>query len=119
MHVNSRIVIKPGWDEWLRQGGLEDISAIYEFNGGKVVTRSRSSEVREVLLGTGAETRTIYIKKYWIERWEQLWKGMLRGVFLGTGKARREYENLQRLRDWNLDAPAPIAYGEERVAGWL
>jgi hypothetical protein len=119
MHPKTRTVIMPGWDGRLRDAGLEHISGVYEFSGGNVITRSRSSEVREVVLGWGADTRTIFIKKYWIERWPQLWKGMFRGVRFGVSKARREFENLEQFRAWNLDAPAPLAYGEERVAGWL
>jgi RIO-like serine/threonine protein kinase len=32
---------------------------------------------------------------------------------------RREFENLQRIRDLGLDAPEPVAFGEERRRGWL
>ena len=39
--------------------------------------------------------------------------GALRGTFFGRSKARREFRNLWRLRRWGLDAPAPVAFGEE------
>ena len=37
----------------------------------------------------------------------------------GTTRVRREFENLQRLRDWGLNAPTPVAYSEERRFAWL
>jgi tRNA A-37 threonylcarbamoyl transferase component Bud32 len=65
------------------------------------------------------QTRVLFIKKYWYPTFRLRWSGFYRGTFFGTSKVRREYENLARLRAWGLDAPAPVAYGEERRGRWL
>jgi tRNA A-37 threonylcarbamoyl transferase component Bud32 len=115
----QRTVIAPGWEELLRAEGLDTVAGVYRLTAGQVFLRTGSTEVRRVELGSGPGARTVFIKKYWIGRTAQLWSGMFRGTFLGTPKARREYENLRLLRQWELDAPAPVAFGEERSAGWL
>lgn len=120
MFRGSQTVITPGWESVLREAGrLDQVARVYELEAGKVVTRTSSTEVRQVDLGAGPDARTVFIKKYWVNRASQLWKGMFRGTFFGLSKARREFENLKRLRGWQLDAPTPVAYGEERAAGWL
>ncbi len=119
MLLRSQTVIAPGWEAWLRQHGLDTVEGVYRLNSGESIKRSGSVEVRRVQLGEGSSARTVFIKKYWIGKPSQLWSGMFRGTFFGRPKARGEYENLARLRVWQLDAPAQVAYGEERRAGWL
>jgi tRNA A-37 threonylcarbamoyl transferase component Bud32 len=119
MWQRTKTIITPGWADWLRAAGLTDLASLYRSEAGDVITRTGSTEVRRLRLSLGDETRTVFLKKYWVSRRSQLWSGALRGTFLGRSKARREYENLARLRLWGLAAPAPVAYGEERVAGWL
>lgn len=119
MSLRARTVITAGWEPLLRAHGLESVEGVYRLDSGRVITRSGSVEVRQVELGRGAEARTVFIKKYWIGKPSQLWSGMFRGTFFGRSKARCEYENLLRLRSWNLDAPQAVAFGEERRAGWL
>jgi tRNA A-37 threonylcarbamoyl transferase component Bud32 len=75
--------------------------------------------VRRIELTAGGRPRVVFLKKYWVVRPSQLWSGMLRGTFFGRSKARREFENLATLRRWGLDAPEPVAFGEERRARWL
>jgi tRNA A-37 threonylcarbamoyl transferase component Bud32 len=115
----SHTVIAPGWEEILRGHGLGTVAGVYQFTAGETVTRSGSVEVRRAPLGAGAGGRTVFIKKYWTSKPSQLWSGMFRGTFIGRSKARREYENLAQFREWQLDAPLPVAWGEERRAGWL
>ena len=119
MLLRSKTVIAPGWEAWLRQHGLDSVGGVYRLDSGESIKRSGSVEVRRVHLGAGSTARTVFIKKYWIGKLSQLWSGMFRGTFFGRAKARGEYENLARLRAWQLDAPEPVAYGEERRAGWL
>lgn len=114
-----KTVISPGWEDILRAHGLNAVDSVYRIEGGKIAARSGSTEVRELQVDSGPVVRTIFIKKYWARRASQLWSGFFRGTFLGRSKVRREYENLGRLREWGLDAPQPISYGEERRAGWL
>ena len=129
--LQSKVVVSPGWEESLRAQGLDTVEGVYRFRGGEVFAHAPSTEVRRVELPTPASSspasarssasgpRVIFIKKYWIQERSQLWSGMLRGTFLGVPKVRREFRNLERLRAWNLDAPAAVAFGEDRRAGWL
>jgi len=119
MLPRSQTVIAPGWEMPLRERRLDTVEGVYQLNSGDVIKRTGSVEVRRVQLGAGADGGAVFIKKYWIGKPSQLWSGMFRGTLFGQSKARREYENLARLRAWQLDAPAPVAYGEERRAGWL
>jgi hypothetical protein len=119
MFRSEKIIVAPGWQNLLRARGLDSVEAVYRMADGEVITRSGSTEVRRIELSNGGAARTVFIKKYWAVAARQLWSGALRGTFLGRSKARREFENLDRLRAWDLDAPSPVAYGEERRAGWL
>ena len=119
MLTTERTIIAPEWKNLLHAGGLTDVASVYACNTGTVVTRSGTTEVRRVALGEGAATRTVFIKKYWVTSARQLWSGLLRGVLFGKSKARREFNNLNLLRAAGLDAPAGIAFGEERRAGFV
>lgn len=119
MPASEKTAITPGWESFLRASGLDTVAGVYQFNLGEVVVRSGSTEVRRVQLRNGSATRTVYIKKYWANGFSQLWSGALRGTFFGRSKARREFRNLERLRQWGLDAPTPVAFGEERRVRWL
>lgn len=107
----------PEWAERLRTCGLDSLERVYGFSGGDLVKESSSADLRRVSLGTGAEARTVYIKKYWITRPGQIWSGLFRGVVFGSSKASREFVNLRRLRAWGLNAPEAVAFGQERRAG--
>jgi len=119
MLLRAKTVITHGWDTILRTHGLDTVEGVYRIGSGQVVSYSSSTEVRRVDVGSGSDVRTIFIKKYWVTKPSQLWNGMFRGTFFGRSKARREFENLARLRTWGMDAPEPVAYGEERFARWL
>lgn len=114
-------VITPGFEALLRDHDLAGVEGVYRSAAGDIITQSGSTEVRRVVPGTGTGTgaTALFIKKYWISRPQQLWSGMFRGTLFGCPKARREFQNLAMLRTMGLDAPEPVAYGEERKAGWL
>ncbi|MEI6085486.1 MAG: lipopolysaccharide kinase InaA family protein [Verrucomicrobiota bacterium] len=112
MLATAKLICAPDWQAILR---TESVASIYALATGTVVKRGQTTEVRRVEICG----RTVFIKKYWSNSFGQLWSGALRGTFFGKSKARREYENLHRLREWGFDAPAPVAYGEERRAGWM
>jgi tRNA A-37 threonylcarbamoyl transferase component Bud32 len=116
---SEKIVTAPGWENFLHSSELAGVAAVYKTEAGERFTRSGSTEVRRILLKHGTETRAVFIKKYWANNFRQMWSGALRGTFFGRSKARREYENMSLLRRWGLDAPEPVAYGEERTARWL
>ena len=117
--ANSHAVISPPWRDILRTHGLDTVTGVYRTGLGQPVTRSVSTEVRRINLGDNKAERIVFVKKYWVNSSSQLWNGMLRGTFFGRSKVRREFENLTLLRSWGLDAPEPLAYGEERHSRWL
>lgn len=119
MFCTDRIVIAPEWQSRLHAHGLDSVASVYALTTGQRVASSGSTEVRRISLGDHPATSTVFIKKYWFHTAARRWSGMLRGTFFGRSKARCEYENLVRLRQWGFDAPAPVAYGEERSARWL
>lgn len=119
MRRHARMLIADGWEPLLRAHGLDNLEAVYRCEQGEVIKRTGSVEIRSLRLGSSPDGRTVFIKKYWAASLSQLWSGMFRGALFGRSKARREYENLNRLRGWGLDAPAAVAFGEERRAGWF
>lgn len=119
MFTLEKTIVAPQWKTLLQADGLTDVASVYRCDAGTVVTQSGTTEVRRVTLGEGAAARTVFIKKYWVTRARQLWSGMFRGLLFGTSKAKREFNNLNLLRACGLDAPAGIAFGEERRAGFV
>ncbi len=117
MLSTTTFVAAPEWGERLRTCGLDSLKGVYGFSGGELIKQSSSADLRRVEIGHGAEARTVYIKKYWIARPRQIWSGLFRGVVFGSSKASREFMNLRRLREWGLDAPEAVAFGQERRAG--
>lgn len=119
MLKTTTIQIDPAWQPQLRAAGLTTVDEVYRSDAGTAVTQSSTTQVRRVTVGEGATERTVFIKKYWVTKAAQLWSGMFRGVLFGTSKARREFNNLNLLRARGLDAPAGIAFGEERRMGFV
>lgn len=119
MGRHDKVVINPDWQALLQTHGLNSVEAIYALRTGSIVKPGSATEVRRIALSTHGSQRELYIKKYWYPTYGERWSGFYRGTFFGVSKVRREYENLARLRSWGLDAPTPVAYGEERSAGWL
>jgi tRNA A-37 threonylcarbamoyl transferase component Bud32 len=119
MAFREHVMITPEWQELLRQRGLPGVEAVYRLREGAVLKGGAATELRRLEWRDDNQTRVLFIKKYWYPTSRLRWSGFYRGTFFGTSKVRREYENLARLRAWGLDAPAPVAYGEERRGRWL
>jgi len=103
----------------LKAAQLCGIAEVYGGDAGQAITQNRTSEVRKLEVRRDGFPTTLYVKKYWAPTWGHVWRGVFRGTFFGTSKVRREYDNLQRLRSLGLDAPEPVACGEERCFGFL
>jgi len=114
MLSTAKLVIAPDWLSALRARQLDRFDALWNLRGD-VVKSAASTEVVRVAL----ESRTVFVKKYWVDRANQLLSAVTRGALVGRSKVQCEFENMCQLRAWNLDAPAPVAYGERRRAGWL
>lgn len=119
MFRRDQIETAPEFRELLRNNGLISVEAVYRVATGDVMTFSGTTEVRRLVLPAPSGEQVIFIKKYWTNHPRQLWSGMLRGSLFGRPKVRWEYRNLEWLRAAGLDAPAPVAFGEERRMGWV
>jgi tRNA A-37 threonylcarbamoyl transferase component Bud32 len=115
MAVHEKVVIATGWHELLRGDGLDRFDALYGTKRGEVLKSGGATELRRIQLGGS----TLYLKKYWYPTARLRWSGFYRGTFFGRAKVRIEFENLVRLREWGLDGPAAVAYGEQRSGRWL
>ena len=115
----NQIVTAPDWQALLHARQLDSVEAVYALQTGTVLKPGATTEVRRLEWLDHGLRRELYIKKYWYPNFRDRWSGMYRGTFFGASKVRREFQNLARLRAWGLDAPVPVAYGEERQAGWL
>ena len=118
MFARDKVVIAPEWQALLRASSLDSVEGVYAFSGGTVLKGGGATELRRVELPEAERTRVLFIKKYCYLTPKERWSGFYRGTFLGMSKVRREFENLARLRQWGLDAPAAVAYGEERRGRW-
>lgn len=110
------MVIAPAWRSVLQRLHLDLFDAIARLDQGHLVKDRRSIQVRRVVLPEG---QTLFVKLYWANNFLDVWGGLFRGILFGPSKVQREYENIERLRRWNLDAPTPIGYGEQHCAGFL
>jgi tRNA A-37 threonylcarbamoyl transferase component Bud32 len=119
MSSRENVMIAPEWQELLRQHGLLTVDAVYHLHEGTILKAGAATELRRVEFRDEKQTHVLYFKKYWYPTFKLRWSGFNRGTFFGTSKVRREYENLAQLRAWGLDAPSPVAYGEDRRGGWL
>jgi tRNA A-37 threonylcarbamoyl transferase component Bud32 len=114
MLSTAKLVVAPDWQSALHTRQLDRFDALWNLSG-EVVKCANSTEVLRVAL----EGHTIFVKKYWATSLNQLLSAITRGALFGQSKVQREFENMRQLRAWNLDAPAPVAFGERRLLGWL
>ncbi len=117
--MSDRLIIAPAWEKTIRDAWLDSVDAVFAHGKGDVVTVKTSSEVRRFELPHGGHRETVFVKKYWVSDPSQLASALFRDTLSGRSRVKREFENLQRLREWGLDAPEPIAFGEQRVCGFL
>ena len=117
--MSSRIVTAPAWEKLIRDSWLDSVETVFAHTKGDVVAAKTSSEVRRVELANGDRRETVFIKKYWVSDPSQLFSALFRDTLAGRSRVKREFENMQQLREWKLDAPEPMAYGEQRVCGFL
>ena len=108
-----------GWEARLRAAGLGTFELAFLCEQGTVVRRGGSSEVRRVEIEVAGARQVLFLKKSWVTRWAQLRSRVFRGMFFGASQVRREFANLARLHEWQLTEAMPVAFGEERRAGWL
>lgn len=119
MFTTDTFVIAPGWERLLQACRLDSVEALYALPEGVTLKHGSSTQLCRLDLPDAEPPRTLFIKKYWYPTLRKCISGASRGTLFGIPKVQREYQNLNNLRNWGLDAPAPVAYGLERVGGWL
>ena len=82
---------------------------------GKAMALHRTGWACRVTTGEKGE---FFLKTYFYPRLETL-KGAFRTTFLSKSRVRKEAEALLWLNAHGLGSPKPIAYGEQRILGWL
>lgn len=115
----DHVFAQPGWETVLREHHLFSTAAFHACRAGVVVREGTGSEVLKLQLNGNGQPRTLFLKKQWIATPAQFRNRIFRGTVFGMTRVRREFENLHRLREWGLNAPAPVAYSEERRFAWL
>jgi hypothetical protein len=114
MLSTAKLVAAPEWQSRLHARQLDRFDALWNLTGD-IIKHSNSTEVLRATI----EGRPVFVKKYWVTNLNQSLSAITRGALFGKSKVQREFENMQQLRAWGLDAPAPVAWGEQRRAGWL
>ncbi|MEO2181626.1 MAG: hypothetical protein ABGY43_04900, partial [bacterium] len=80
------------------------MSSLLNWEEGVLVESANDSEVWRVSITDSAGVeRALYLKKYFIYNSKRLRSEFLKGAFFGRSKARREFGNLERLRDLEID----------------
>lgn len=109
------IFIEPPYEQLLKDAGLDTVQAILDVVGDDVAAWSRTTDTIRVLLGGNKSWwGGAFVKRYHYPRWKSRLKAMFRGTFFGKNRARTEYDTLRRMRQLNISAVRPIAYGQRR-----
>ncbi len=106
---------------WIARYGWRSVRDILACASGDVAAVSRSSNVVRVELDGAPDDGppVVYLKRYLYEQRGQRIKQMFRGTLFGKSRARIEYDCLREMCRRNVPTVRPIAYGEERVNGFL
>ena len=120
MSWSNFFYIDPAWTALLDSHGVGTLSSLLNWEEGVLVESANGSEVWRVSITDSAGVeRVLYLKKYFIYDAKRLRSEFLKGAFFGRSKASREFGNLERLRGFEIDVTAPVAFGEERSLGRL
>ncbi|HWL94825.1 MAG TPA: lipopolysaccharide kinase InaA family protein [Phycisphaerae bacterium] len=117
MIVTNHMTIVRAYREQLGRAGLESVDAVLNCVGDQLAAWSRSTDTIRVDVADGAST--LYVKRYHYPRWRHRLRGMLRGTFFKSGRAKNEFRALGQMRRLGIQAVRPVAYGERRVCWFL
>ena len=120
MSWSNFFYIDPSWTALLDRHDVGSLSSLLNWEEGVLVESANGSEVWRVSVtdSVGVE-RVLYLKKYFVHNFKRLRSEFLKGAFFGRSKAKREFDNLERLRNFEIDVTVPVAFGEERSLGKL
>ncbi|MFQ5590495.1 MAG: lipopolysaccharide kinase InaA family protein [Phycisphaerae bacterium] len=117
---SEHVVISPEDRAWCPKTWLGSVAGVLEHRPAEVKAVSGSSETFAVEPAPAPDApRSIFVKRYVYRTWQARIKGALRGTVIGASRARFEYEFLRGMRQRDVPAVRPIAYGERRRSGVL
>ena len=120
MSWSNFFYIDPSWTALLVRHDIGSLGSLLNLEEGVLVESANGSEVWRVSVSDRAGVeRVFYLKKYFVHNFKRLRSEFLKGAFFGRSKAKREFDNLERLRGFDIDVTAPVAFGEERSLGRL
>ncbi len=119
----AMLVRLPGSGEMdgLRELGLSSAKGLLDFKPTSVAALSKLSETFRVdcePTSAGGPTQ-VYVKRYRYAGWGPKLRGMFRGTFFGTSRARLEHEFLTEMRRRGVPAVKPLKCIEDRRLGFL
>ena len=120
MSWSNFFYIDPAWAALFDRHGVGNLSSLLNWEEGVLVERANGSEVWRVSITDSAGIeQALYLKNYFIRTSKKFRSEFFRGAFFGRSKVRREFGNLERLRDFEIGVTTPVAFGEERSLGRL
>jgi len=112
----ERVVFSGSWKHILAENGLKKFKDFYRCNRKKCIDKNNRRNVSIILLNTGGEEKTLYMKRF---RHSHL-KDIL-FTFLNRGKicsqAYYEWSNLKLLNKNNIGTPERVCFGEQTRLG--
>ncbi len=109
--------VDPPFRELLAQARLDSVARVLAAPGDRLAAWSRTSDT--VFARLPGSMCSIFIKRYHYPRWPQRLRGMLRGTFFCSSRARNEFRALSLMRTLGIQGVRPIAFGERRVAHFV
>ena len=116
MHIDH-MRIDPVYRERLHACGLGSVDRVLNRTEGQIAAWSRSTETLRVPCSDGEPA--FYVKRYYYPTWQKRLRGMFRGTFFGTHRARAEYHLLCEMRGLGLPTVRPVAYGVRRIGHFV
>ncbi len=117
MFLTDHMTIDRPFREQLSRAGLDNVSVVLACVGHRLAAWSRTSDT--IVHDLPNSDCTLFIKRYHYPQWRRRIRGMFRGTFLKTSRARSEYRALRLMRQLGIQGVRPIAYGERRFLHFL
>lgn len=115
--MSECIQIDPAYADALRRARLDTVARVMATAGDRLAAWSRTTDT--VYCRPSSLPIGVYLKRYYYPRWGNRVRGMFRGTFLRSSRARNEYRTLSLMRELGIQGVRPIAYGERRVGHFL
>ena len=113
----EKMVIDRPFRDRLARAGLDRVGAVLATAGDMLAAWSRTTDA--IRVDAPGDDGSFYVKRYHFPRWRHRWRGMLRGTFIQSSRARNEYHTLKLMRQLGIQAVRPVAYGERRIGHFL